>query len=206
MPAPIPLIQEQIYHIYNRGNNRESIFLDDRNYDHFLRLYKKYISPIADTFAYCLLPNHFHLLVQIKSAEVIFQNHCPFRPLPDKNELIKITRKIASQGFSNLFNAYTKAFNKAYQRTGSLLEKPFHRKLVADDLYFQQLVLYINFNSKKHGIVNDFRQWRYSSFDGLVIDCATRLDRATVMEYFGGVDTFLARQEEYQPGSMEEEF
>jgi putative transposase len=54
------------YHIYNQGNNRENIFFKEKNYDYFLHLFKKYIVPITETYAYCLLPNHFHFLLRIK--------------------------------------------------------------------------------------------------------------------------------------------
>ena len=66
MPQPVPLQYGKYYHIFTRGNNREDIFLEERNYRHFLQLYAKHIMPIADTYAYCLLRNHFHLLVRIK--------------------------------------------------------------------------------------------------------------------------------------------
>ena len=69
MSNPIPLHYGQYYHIYNRGNNRETLFVEDRNYRHFLRLYAKHITPVADTYAYCLLGNHFHFLVCIKPSE-----------------------------------------------------------------------------------------------------------------------------------------
>lgn len=59
-----PLFPGHYYHIYNRGNNGEDIFLEARNYDYFLNLYQKYISPIAETFAYCLLKNHFRFFDQ----------------------------------------------------------------------------------------------------------------------------------------------
>jgi REP element-mobilizing transposase RayT len=62
-----PLIPGVVYHIYNRGNNGESIFIEERNYDYFMKLYSKYISPKAETFAYCLLRNHFHFMVRIKT-------------------------------------------------------------------------------------------------------------------------------------------
>ena len=55
-----PLQFGQYYHIYNRGNNRENLFAEQRNYPYFLKLYAKHILPVAKTFAYCLLPNHFH--------------------------------------------------------------------------------------------------------------------------------------------------
>jgi hypothetical protein len=67
----IPLIGGNYYHIYNRGNNSDNIFYENENYYHFLRLYEKYINPIADTFAWCLLKTHFHILIYLKTdAEI----------------------------------------------------------------------------------------------------------------------------------------
>jgi putative transposase len=67
MPKKTPLEFGAYYHITQRGNNREDIFVEDRNYPYFMKLYTKYIDPIADTFAYCLLKNHVHFLVRIKT-------------------------------------------------------------------------------------------------------------------------------------------
>ena len=64
-----PLQYGQYYHIYNRGNNRENIFIEERNYRYFLQLYAKHVAPVADTYAYCLLRNHFRLLVRIKDPD-----------------------------------------------------------------------------------------------------------------------------------------
>jgi putative transposase len=64
-----PLYPGGYYHVFNRGNNGENVFLEKRNYPYFLSLYTKYIEPIAETYAYCLLRNHFHLLVRIKTEE-----------------------------------------------------------------------------------------------------------------------------------------
>lgn len=65
-----PLIEGNYYHIFNRGNNRCNLFEQPAEYEHFLWLYDKYISPVADTFAWALLRNHFHLLVYIKKDVV----------------------------------------------------------------------------------------------------------------------------------------
>ena len=66
-----PLQNGKYYHIYNRGNNHENLFRTPDNYEHFLRLYEKYISPIAGTFAWVLMKNHFHLLVKVKDEKDI---------------------------------------------------------------------------------------------------------------------------------------
>jgi hypothetical protein len=73
MKKNIELLEpDRIYHIYNRGINGENIFKEERNYRYFLEKYAKYIEPIADTFAYCLLKNHFHIAIRTKSeAEIV---------------------------------------------------------------------------------------------------------------------------------------
>ena len=92
MTKSITLQPGNYYHIFNRGNNRENIFIQERNYYYFLQLYTRYIDPVADTFAYCLLRNHFHLLVRIKDTA-----DSPFTP---------------SQHFSHLFNAYARTITE----------------------------------------------------------------------------------------------
>ena len=69
MSKPTALNFGGYYHIFNRGNNRENIFIEERNYHYFMNLYEKYIPLVADPFAYCLLPNHFHFLVRIKEEQ-----------------------------------------------------------------------------------------------------------------------------------------
>jgi len=177
MSKPVPLQYGKYYHIYNRGNNRENIFIEKRNYRYFLELYAKYIEPIADTYVYCLLRNHFHFLVRIKDLTGFG------KPVRSKNP---------SQPFSNFFNAYAKAFNKAYDRTGTLFQRPFGRIKVTSDAHFIWLVIYIHQNPRKHGFVDDFRIWPHSSYRTLLSTKPTRLKRDDVLAWFGGVDNFVA--------------
>src|SRR4030095_13889015 len=120
MPTDIPSITYgTFYHIYNRGNNQENIFIQERNYAYFLELWWKHVSPVAETWAYCLLRNHFHIVVYIKTKEDL----TGFGNLSGLNTKIKPP----SQYFSNFFNAYSRGFNIALQRTGALFERPFKR-------------------------------------------------------------------------------
>jgi putative transposase len=177
MQKPVPLEFGEYYHVYNRGINRGRIFFEERNYDYFLQLYVQHVAPIAETYAYCLLPNHFHLLVRI-------------RDLSGFPNLTGLGRKAPSQHFSNFFNAYAKAFNRTYNRTGSLFERPFGRLRVTSDAYFVQLVVYIHHNPQKHGLVDDFRDWARSSYHALLSERPTRLEREAVLEWFGGLAAF----------------
>jgi putative transposase len=184
MPSPSPLQHGQYYHIYNRGNNREDVFVEKRNYHYFLELYARHIQPVADTYAYCLLRNHFHVLVRIKTTE---EQEKTFRV----SETLKVFKAASpSQQFSNLFNAYAKAINKAYGRTGSLFEHPFGRVQVTSDTYFVYLIVYIHQNPQKHKFVPDFRDWPYSSYHAFLSQKDTRLKRDEVLEWFQGPEAF----------------
>jgi REP element-mobilizing transposase RayT len=181
MASSTPLQYGQYYHIFNRGKNRDNIFFEDRNYRYFLQLYTKHIEPVADTYTYCLLPNHFHLLVRIKFED---------EQTLGVSETPRVLKP--SQQYGNLFNAYAKAINKAYNRTGSLFQNPFGRKPVDSDAYFLKLVAYIHQNPQKHGIAHDFRDWTYSSFHALRSEKPTRLKRDDVLKWFDGVEGFNA--------------
>ena len=185
MSKPKPLQYETYYHIYNRGNNGETIFRHRQNYLYFLKLYLNHFYHIAETFAYCLLPNHFHFVVWIRSRAEI-------------ETLVKTLRAsktlgvipTPSQAFGNLCNAYAKTVNKIYGRTGSLLEHPFGRIPVTTDAYFYNLITYVHRNPQKHGIVDDFRDWPYSSYDAILHDKPTRVCKTAVLEWYGGLDQF----------------
>ena len=70
MTSPSSLVPGVYYHIYNRGTNRENVFIEERNYAYFLQLYVKHIEPVAETYAYCLLRNHFHVFARIRDDAV----------------------------------------------------------------------------------------------------------------------------------------
>jgi len=190
MPSPPPLQLGCFYHIFNRGNNRENIFIEERNYNYFVNLYARYIEPVADTYAYCLMRNHFHFLVRIKEAEETLKVSKTFRVSAD-----------ASHAFSNTFNAYAKAINKAYHRTGSLFEHPFGRVLIDSNAQFCWLIVYIHQNPQKHGFIKDFRQWPYSSFRALISTHATLLKREEVLGWFGGQEGFISLHRDLIQGS-----
>lgn len=202
MTSPSPLLYSTYYHIYNRGTNRENIFIEERNYEHFLKLYEKHIELIAETFAYCLLRNHFHMLVRIKSEEEIKQTlkvSETFRVLGNKKPLgsNELGSDYPSKQFSNFFNAYAKAINKAYNRTGSLFQHPFGRVPVTTDRQFWNVIAYIHQNPQKHKFVDDFRDWKYSSYGIILSEKRTSLNRKEVLDWFGGKQSYLDLHNEW---------
>lgn len=175
------------YHIYNRGNNYENIFLEERNYDYFLSLYEKHLLPIADLFVYCLIPNHFHFLLKIKCESDLTS----FKDEIEKLKETSIEHLFISRKFSNFFNAYTKAINKGYNRRGSLFQERFGRINVNDEKYLSNLIYYIHANSVKHGLTNNFINYPHSSYKVIVENEVTIINKDHVLRWFGGLTEFL---------------
>ena len=161
------LEKENYYHIYNRGINSADIFMNDENKSFFLKQLDKYLKDKISVFAYCLMDNHFHMVVRIDEVE-----------------------KIVTQSFSNFFNSYAKAFNKQNDRTGSLFEKHFKRIRLENEQYLKNLIVYVHLNPNYHLDLN-FKEYKFSSYKSIVSSKETKLNRDEVVELFGGNDNFV---------------
>ena len=152
---------------------------------------------MAETYAYCLLRNHFHVLVRIRTEDEQEAYAKTLRVSQTLRVSPRFQLKNPSQQFSNLFNSYAKAINKAYNRSGSLFKNPFGRVEVASDAHFISLVTYIHQNPQKHGFVADFRTWPYSSYRAFLSTKPTHLKRDEVLAWFGGLRSFeMTHQQE----------
>ena len=176
-----PLLPENWYHIYNRGVNGERLFFEDKNFAFFLKLLTRHVLCVAEIYAYCLLRNHFHLLVRIRE-KLVKQPHL---------------------GFSHLFNSYAQAINRRYGRTGSLFDRPFRRKLIESEVYRTQLIFYIHNNPRHHGVCEDFRYYPHSSYKAMLSQAPTNLMRSSVLDWFEGPIGFIDfHQREHDMGTI----
>jgi REP element-mobilizing transposase RayT len=136
-----PFVKGEIYHLYNRGNNFERIFLDRPDYIRFLRLLRKYIvsTRTAQIMAYCLMPNHYHLLVCLGRDDL-------------------------SATMQAMTVAYAKGINKKHGRVGRLFQAPFKAIHVARQDYFEVLLTYIHRNPIEAGLAVSADAWEFSSY------------------------------------------
>jgi putative transposase len=137
----IPLVDGLYYHIYNRGINRERIFFCQDNWEYFIRQISKYFLPdLVEILVYCLMPTHYHFLVQLHT------NNFPFAVM---------------QPFSL---SYTKAVNLQQNRVGSLFQGRFKSVLVDSSAYLLQLSRYIHLNPVRANLVKKPADWVFSSY------------------------------------------
>jgi len=204
------------YHIYNHANGFENVFNERENYRFFLEKYQEYIGPVAETYAYCLLPNHFHLVVRMRKREVIEEiirlNN--FRKVERnfskvessfgkavENGKVDITNeeieKFLSKQFSNLFSSYTQSYNKFLKRMGSLFVKNFKRDPLLDKEHFINEIMYSHRNPIHHGFLSDYDNWEFSSYYDIISGNNEIVEVDKLLKMFGGKEQFIAKHREY---------
>ncbi|MFH0991040.1 MAG: transposase [bacterium] len=128
------------FHVYNRGVSREKIFIEERNYLFFEQQFEKYNDPYSfKLLAYCLMPNHYHLIIH------------------------QIIPKAISKFIGSVCKGYVQAINIAYHRTGHLFEGKYKIKHIDDTPYLLHLSRYIHLNPVRARLVEKAVNWPYSS-------------------------------------------
>lgn len=155
------------YHIYTHANGSENLFREEENYRYFLQRFESFIPPIAHTLAYCLMPNHLHLLVQIKNENALIESLKELKKKSRTSDLSGLDGLTVLQ-FSHLFNAYSKAYNKMYKRMGSLFTRSFNRKEILSDQQLTTVIRYIHLNPVGHGFTKNPGEWPWSSYTSLL--------------------------------------
>ena len=154
----------KFYHVYNQGNNKQKIF-DSRKDDYlvFLRLTRRYVLPHVDIVAYCLMPNHFHIM--LKTDERCMKTR--------KIGLLEMNE--VSFGFKKLLSSYTRIMNSRHGTTGSMFRQSTHARCLndcigpslsgkerQDDL--TNVFNYIHNNPVEADLVKNAADWQYSSY------------------------------------------
>lgn len=155
----------KFYHIYNRAQNGDPLFEDEEAFRFFLKLYKSYVVPVAETYAYCLLEDHLHLLVKIRE-EVAGSSY---------------------SSFAKLFNSYAKGYNKKNGKAGRVFRFKLKKVEIHREIVLRDIIRYINQNAEKHGLVNDCSHYRYSSYQATVTTCPTLIPKEEIQNQFGNM-------------------
>ena len=180
-----------VYHIYNQGNNHHKIFFAHGNYLYFLKKIHHHILPFADVLAWCLMPNHFHLMilvnkVEVNSEAVTLGDKLINQPLTQSEGFTSGFTTTLNDSIGTMLRSYTRAINIQEERTGSLFRRKtkaecitkvssnqgftssetliIKETLISDREYLQTCFDYIHNNPMEAGLVKDAKDWEYSSY------------------------------------------
>jgi len=194
--------KNKLFHIYNQGNNQQKIFYNERNYDFFLFKLERYVKPYADVIAWCLMPNHFHLMVYIRDAERCVLN----KEMSKKQRLRSLNDSIGI-----LLRTYTRAVNKEQNRSGSLFrngtkavainslkslmptlaitENTLLLKSILSEKQYPQICFnYIHLNPVRAKLVKNPIEWKYSSAQDFYGKRKNKLTNIEVAQNFVDID------------------
>lgn len=185
-----PFLPNHTYHIYNHSVGNEFLFRENSNYIHFLNLIGKYIHPISNILAYNLLPNHFHIVIQIRNENELFKRYLNLKSNKIDKDSINWS-KFISQQFSNCFNAYAKAYNKRFNRKGALFLDYLKRKEIENFKYLHNLIKYVHYNAVHHEICADINDWFWSSYKTMLSCKPSKLNKDFVINLFEGKENYI---------------
>jgi putative transposase len=163
----VPLLSGNFYHVYNRGVNKGLVFFSDRNYQFFIDRMLKYLRPNSEIIAFCLMPNHYHLLIKVESDKYMDES---LRPL---------------------IVSYSKAVNNEQDRTGPLFQGRYQSILIEDDEYLLDCVKYIHLNPVKAHLVSSPEKWKHSSYLNYIGKGVTAfINTSIVLSFFDNLTEF----------------
>jgi putative transposase len=164
MPRPLrPGISNGIYHVFNRGNRKAAIFLDDSDFERFLELLQELRARFGwPFFAYCLMTNHFHLVLETPEADI-------------------------SAGIHRASFLYAQYFNRKYELEGHVFQGRFGAVLIRSEVQLLAAIRYVLTNPVRAGLTATAGQWKWSSYRATVgiRRAPSFLSLGRVLRYFG---------------------
>ena len=161
--VPMKFAPENVYHIYNQGNNKEQLFKEDVHYYYFLQLYQSYLVTFCETLCWCLMPNHFHFMISTDERCLAFKEQGGLLLDPITN------------GIRKLLSAYTHEFNIKNNRSGALFRPKTKAKNLTEEAdgfndqfgkqdYYLNCFNYIHQNPVEAELVIHAEDWKWSSY------------------------------------------
>jgi len=184
----------QYYHLFNYSNGFENLFNERNNYIFFLNKLIEYIDPVCRIFSFSLMPDHYRLVIQVRSIEELWDYFSKVENLQTNKLPFYIERFLerkVSKAFSNMFNSYAQSYNKWNTRLGSLFMQNMRKEIIRNEDEFRHLIYSTHFNPVELGLSRRVEDWPFSSYQSLVDNSETFLDKEFVLGMFGGIDLFI---------------
>lgn len=175
-----PFDPGEFYHIYNKAVRNDKLFFSNENYRFFLRKFHQYTEGIVSVYSYCLLDNHFHILIRIN----------------EKAHSSKVIERLR-----RCFISYSKALNNYMNRKGTLFERHLKRVKIESEEQLLWTIYYIHRNPVHHFVTNNYERYRWSSYPSILSERETNLKRKEVLDLFSGGDDFV----EFHARNIEED-
>lgn len=164
------MFPSQFYHVYNRGNHRQRVFVCEEDYLSFLEKWLRFIHPVAETWAYALPSNHFHSVVRIREETLVEE---------------------VGKAFTKFFNSFARVLQNRHGYSGALFKRPYQREILEDDDRLRWTVGYVLTNVTHHNPNEDYRLFKWSSYGAMISEKPTRIPRERIFRLYSGKEEML---------------
>ena len=190
----------KVYHIYNHANGFENLFEKRDHYMMFLNSFLEKCGTIFTTYAFVLMPNHFHLVVKVNSFQSLANSIYNLISAEQENmdRMIfeyELSKQISIK-FGAFLSSYVQKYNKRIGRSGNLFQENTRRKLVDTDEYLKTVIKYVHMNPVKDGFCDDPKKWQYSSYPFFLNNENEIIPVDQILKIYGGFNSFLRAHEE----------
>lgn len=200
------------YHVYNHAVGDSNLFREPENYRYFMDKFIRYMEPLCVTYAYCLLPNHFHLIIKVREQDTLlhfcdrkYQSHSRYaeklKTLQQAPNNINM-HEVVMQEFKNFLASYAKSINSWCRRDGGLFLQHLKRKPIETEAYLHKAIHYVHYNPVHHGFCNSIMDWTFSSIHAHLSEKKTRLEREAVLQWFDSPQEFRRFQIQVPDSAM----
>jgi putative transposase len=198
--SPPALQPNAVYHVFSHAVENNNLFYDTGNYSYFLKKWAHFSKDYFRTYAFCLMPNHFHLCFQTLATDEA-------RIVADMPRLVAQAKQAQpdtlplyhSKRMNSFLSSYVQSFNKYRRRKGTLFRSQFGRIQIKDSDYFKDLICYIHHNPIHHFDATGYHEWAYSSFESYRrLNEWAFLDTEIALNRFGSTKSLLDYHEKYR--------
>jgi len=204
MPTPQKLkaifYPEEYYHIVCKSIDGLLLFDDGQDYEVYNERFKKFTGDFFDVWCFCLIPNHSHHIIKIKSVSSV-SLFIEAISLGDKTMAMKdfttdvsnelLFNKMIERQMNSFLVSYANYVNNKYYRKGGIFQKPFKRIKIEGDGHLQQAIIYVHANAQKHKMIADYKQYNHSSYASVIKKNEYFVDAKSVVDFFGGLNKFI---------------
>ena len=189
----------KIYHIYNHASSVDNLFQEENDCFNFLNKFYKYFGSCFDVLAYCLMPNHYHLIVKVKDKVSILNS----LKNPDSKATIKLISgeikidEFIRDQFRRFHSSISLKYNLKYKRKGQLFLNRHKNVLVSSNNLIEK-ICYVHHNPIHHDFCNDYLDWKYSSYQTYFEGKKSKLATHLTYIFFGNLKDFIEIHEQYK--------
>jgi putative transposase len=188
----------EAFHVYHRGVNRNKIFFNEENKRYFLEKFSIAIAPYMKVYAYALMGNHFHFMLEPRTSEEMGAAAKIYGKFGFWEKVGGDVNLFLEERWKRFMAGYAQAIGREQERTGPLFEQRFKRIHIDSEAYWYRSLYYTHHNPIHHRFCKEYHEYVWTSYNEYLDDSPTMVERDFVLGLFSGTQIFIDSHQVYK--------